>query len=46
MTFQPRQAIDEFHPDWTSLPGETISDLLEERRWNQSSFAERMGYTY
>ena len=45
MTSQPHQSIDEFRPDWTSPPGETISDLLEERDWNQSSFAERMGYT-
>lgn len=45
MTSQPRQPIDDFRLDWTSPPGETISDLLEERGWSQISFAERMGYT-
>jgi HTH-type transcriptional regulator/antitoxin HigA len=40
-----RQPIDDIRPDWTSPPGDTISDLLEEQGWNQSSFADRMGYT-
>src|SRR5437868_1097454 len=34
-----------FTPDWTSPPGETLADILEERGWNQSEFAERTGYT-
>ncbi len=36
---------DDLSPDWVSPPGETIADLLEERGWNQTSFAERMEYT-
>ena len=32
-------------PDWISLPGETILDILEERGWSQSELAERIGYT-
>lgn len=34
-----------FSPDWISPPGDTISDLLEERGWTQKEFAMRMGYT-
>src|SRR5258706_7638545 len=34
-----------FAPDWTSPPGETLADILEERGWSQSEFAERTGYT-
>jgi addiction module HigA family antidote len=32
-------------PDWVSPPGETIEDLLEERRWTQTELAERTGLT-
>ena len=32
-----------FTPDWISHPGETVEDLLEERRWTQVEFAERTG---
>ena len=32
-------------PDWVSPPGETLADILEERSWSQSEFAERTGYT-
>lgn len=32
-------------PDWISLPGETVEDLLEERRWTQAELAERTGLT-
>ena len=28
-----------------SSPGDTIVDILEERGWSQSEFAERTGYT-
>lgn len=31
-----------FTPDWISLPGDTIIDLLEERGWTQADFALRM----
>lgn len=34
-----------FSPDWASPPGDTISDLLEERGWTQAELAERLGYT-
>ncbi|MYD78077.1 MAG: HigA family addiction module antidote protein, partial [Gammaproteobacteria bacterium] len=34
-----------FSPDWISPPGETISDLLEERDWNQVELARRLGFT-
>lgn len=34
-----------FTPDWVSPPGDTISDLLEERGWSQKEFAVRTGFT-
>ena len=34
-----------FRPDWTSPPGETLADILEDRGWSQTEFAERTGYT-
>jgi HTH-type transcriptional regulator / antitoxin HigA len=34
-----------FTPDWASAPGETITDLLEERDWTQTQLADRLGYT-
>ncbi len=34
-----------FEPDWVSMPGETIEDLLEERDWTQAELAERTGFT-
>jgi len=34
-----------FSPDWVSPPGDTILDLLEERGWKQTEFAERIGFT-
>ena len=34
-----------FKPDWISPPGDTITDLLDERGWTQEEFAKRMGYT-
>ena len=36
---------DQFEPKWVSPPGHTIVDLLEERGWSQTEFAERIGYT-
>ena len=30
-------------PNWISPPGDTISDILEERDWTQEDFAKRMG---
>lgn len=32
-----------FDPDWVSPPGDTIADLLDERRWTQTEFADRLG---
>lgn len=32
-------------PDWVSPPGETISDILEERGWSQADLAARMDYS-
>ena len=32
-----------FHPDWVSPPGDTIADLLDERGWTQTEFADRLG---
>ncbi len=34
-----------FCPDWVSPPGETITDLLEEKDWTQLELAGRLGYT-
>jgi addiction module HigA family antidote len=34
-----------FEPDWNSPPGETLADILEERGWSQTEFADRTGYT-
>lgn len=31
--------------EWISPPGETIADLLDERGWSKSEFAERLGCT-
>lgn len=38
--------LDQFHPKWPlPPPGDTILDILEERGWTQSEFADRTGYT-
>ena len=37
--------LQTFTPDWISPPGETISDLIEEREWSQADLAKRLGYT-
>src|SRR5579863_6027254 len=34
---------DEFVPDWTSAPGDTIADILVERNLSVAEFAGRMG---
>ena len=34
-----------FAPDWVSPPGETVLDMLEERRWTQAQLAERLGFS-
>lgn len=35
----------EFHPDWVSSPGDTITDILKERNVSVVEFAQRMGDT-
>jgi HTH-type transcriptional regulator / antitoxin HigA len=37
--------LDHFTPEWASPPGETISDMLEERNIQLSAFAERIGWS-
>ncbi len=37
--------LDRFEPKWTSPPGDTILDALEEKNWTQSEFARRADYT-
>ena len=32
-----------FRPNWASPPGDTISDLIEERKWKQIELARRLG---
>lgn len=34
-----------FNPDWTSSPGDTISDILKERKITKKDLAQRMGLT-
>lgn len=45
MAMSSHRSPEDFRPDWVSPPGESIADLLEERGWSQTSFAERMEYT-
>lgn len=37
--------INHFQPNWVSAPGETITDLLEERNLSSTKFSEQIGYT-
>lgn len=32
-----------FTPDWVSSPGETLADILKERKITRTEFANRMG---
>ena len=34
-----------FLPDWVSPPGETISDIAEERGWSQGELGRRLDYS-
>jgi HTH-type transcriptional regulator/antitoxin HigA len=38
-------ATAEFCPNWASSPGDTISDILEERGWSVGEFATHLGET-
>lgn len=44
-TLRGYESLADFAPDWSSAPGETITDLLEERGWSQADFATRTGFT-
>ena len=35
----------DFAPDWTSAPGETIRDVLVDREMSEERFAEEIGYS-
>lgn len=38
--------LDRFEPTWPlPSPGDTMLDILEEKNWTQSEFADRAGYT-
>lgn len=39
------ETLADFAPDWIVTPGDTISDLLEERGWTQTELAQRLGCT-
>lgn len=39
------EQVAALQPDWISPPGDTIADLLEEKGWSQTEFAQRCGYT-
>jgi len=34
---------DNFNPDWVSAPGDTIAEILSERKLSVADFAKRMG---
>ena len=37
-------ADSEFHPNWASAPGDTIVDILRERKLSENEFARRIEY--
>lgn len=37
--------ISTFHPNWASKPGDTISDILKDRKLSIGSFAEKINYS-
>ncbi len=38
-------SLSEFAPDWIIPPGETISDVLDERGWTQTDLAKRANFS-
>jgi HTH-type transcriptional regulator / antitoxin HigA len=38
-------SLSDFAPDWLVTPGDTISELLEERGWTKAELALRTGFT-
>lgn len=45
MTIRFRWMTAEWEPDWVVHPGETLREMLEERRWLQSQLATLCGVT-
>jgi HTH-type transcriptional regulator / antitoxin HigA len=41
----PAETSQQFSPDWISVPGETIADLMQEQQWTHADLAERLGYS-
>lgn len=39
------ETLAEFAPDWVTVPGDSINDLLQERGWSQVDLATRTGFT-
>jgi HTH-type transcriptional regulator / antitoxin HigA len=39
------ETLNDFAPDWIVTPGDTISDLLQERGWTKAELALRTGFT-
>ena len=37
--------VSEFRPNWASAPGDTIADVLEEKRISVASFSKRIGFS-
>lgn len=35
---------NKYTPDWVSPPGETLADILKERKITRSEFTQRMGW--
>ncbi len=44
-TLRTYETLADFAPDWVAIPGESISDLLEERGWSQAELAARTGFS-
>ena len=44
-TLRTYETLADFAPDWVTIPGETIADLLEERAWTQAELAARTGFS-
>jgi HTH-type transcriptional regulator / antitoxin HigA len=38
-------ALNTFAPNWISLPGETISELMAEKGWTQDDLSQKLDYS-